>query len=879
MVRRSIVVPYYWSRYRIASPMPRFDGPAPVAAPQNMNSTKTNEFIDPIDDKFPLSIRGPLVRPDVPEDQYVDSWYVCTSMTHHLGDYRPWSASAPANAFRFRPYNEFDAKGREYVQYMREFARCNNNNNNKGDVSAMITRMSRGKGHKGFPFRDAYLTKMNEENQTTPPPTLETIMDRAVREKQQHSRVLTPMQVQRDVGRLEEPLPCAGNIPVDRSQFPFRWKTEDWYEYEVSKARNRRFVFENTDEDGIQGAEVTYKIVLEGLWDHHVMKLAEDVCMFLRDVGRQLMEEKLTSVRHMLQGLNGNSSNNNSNSNTNVEHSNGGAIDSELLAAFNAARVGPFGNTDMYDSEEVANFLRSELRRLEQQCISVINRCNVPIPGATNLYDPQVSWPHVEKLEPWVRMAEFWTSSSDTSFTELEMSTAHYEFRKHFRVIICKLPFQSTEFEKRMYDIRHWLHRQTSCEFHTIHRKTIIHDASVFPTEHDPATPTTHEHHRLFSFALDWQSAPVNRLSVHTVMEGETDWNIIAQQLGCTVQELKEENPNVETLTVGVVLHVPGNATRRLTSFGAVPRVLPLQTSSLLSSEEKEEKGSKRRIQTWEEAAAVLGCTVEELQQLNSHAALTYKQTETGEGMFDASVTELLVPVSCWDATATAEFSAVEPIYISDTPATIAARLQCTVEELQQHNGGAEGLATLLLLQKQQQQQQQQQYVRVPPTAAHPRRHVEPQLRPQAATDALLARTEAELAEQQQQQHGSMQIPDLPANAAAFPHEYHTATSRFPQTPRETDAAHDWMAYTARYLDKQFTHVAEPAPVYNVNKLWPMQQVPGKTDQTPFEEDQTWLLHPIPVQQMELHHPEKDLQDLPFVNHEQFPRSLEWTAP
>ncbi|KEG06331.1 hypothetical protein DQ04_14591020 [Trypanosoma grayi] len=87
------------------------------------------------------------------------------------------------------------------------------------------------------------------------------------------------------------------------------------------------------------------------------------------------------------------------------------------------------------------------------------------------------------------------------------------------------------------------------------------------------------------------------------------------------------------------------------------------------------------------------------------------------------------------------------------------------------------------------------------------------------------------------------------------------------------------MSYTAKYLDKQFTHQAEPTPVYNVNKLWPMQQVPGKVDQTPFEEDQTWLLHPIPVQQMEQHHPEKDLQDLPFVNHEQFPRSLEWTAP
>lgn len=818
-MRRSCASQYYWSRYRMPTQMPKFDGPAPVAAPQNMNSTKTNEFIDPIDDKFPLSIRGPLVRPDVPEDQYVDSWYVCTSMTHHLGDYRPWSASAPPNAYRFRPYNEFDAKGREYVQYMRQFARYD-------------PLKSRGKGQKGFPFRDAYLTKMNEANNTTPPPTLETIMDRAVREKHQNARILSPMQVQRDVGRLETPLPCAGNIPVDRSRFPFCWKTEDWYEYEVAKVRNRRFVFENTEEGGIHGSEVTYKIILEGFWDHHVMKLAEDVCAFLRDIGRQITEEKLGAVRRMMEGLEG------------------GAVDPELIAAFNAATIGPFGRRDDYDAEEVANFMRADLKRLEEQCLSVINRCNVPVPAATNLGDPQVSWPHVEKLEPWVRLAEFWTSSSDTSFTELEMSTAHYEFRKFFRVVICKLPFQSTEFEKRMYDMRHWLHRQTSCEFHTIYRKNIVHDAAVFPTEHDPATPTTHEHHRMFSFALDWQTAPVNRLGVMTAEDGD-DWEKVARRLGCSVEDVKNANPTMEGIEPDSVLNVPGNATRRLTSFGGGPRTLPLRTAD-----------DEKRICTWEEAATALGCSVEELQQVNGHAALTYKQNgENGEGEFDPSVTELNVPLSCWTSSPEAEFSSVELVFAGDTFATIAKRLQCSEAALKKANEDITDLSKV-------------SFVRVPADAKTPRRVVEPQLRPQAATDVLTARTGAE-----EKTFNLTNIPDLPPNAHKFPHEYHTPTSRYPTTPKDTGADIDWMSYTSQYLDKQFTHPAEPAPVYNVNKLWPMQQVPGKVDQTPFEEDQTWLLNPIPVHQMEQHHPEKDMQDLPFVNHEQFPRSLEWTAP
>ncbi|CAM40531.1 conserved hypothetical protein [Leishmania braziliensis MHOM/BR/75/M2904] len=822
-MRRSTVVRYYWSRYRIPSQMPRFDGPAPVAAPQNMNSTKTNEFIDPIDDKFPISIRGNLVRPDVPEDQYVDSWYVCTSMTHHLGDFRPWSASAPANAYRFRPYNEFDSKGREYVEHLRKYSRY-------------TPQASRGKGAKGFPFREAYLTKMNTAETTAVNPTRETIMSRAVAERLHHARVLSPLQVQRDVGRLEEPLPCAGKIMADRSTFPFRSNTEDWYEYEVAKVRNRRFVFENTNGNDASAAEVTYRIVLEGFWDHHVMKLADDVVMFLKDVGRQVVEEKLKSVRASLESL-----------------TSGRAVDPEVVAAFNASLKGPFGGPDRYDTEEVAHFLRTELERLEKQCVDLINRSNVPIPGTSNIYDPNVSWPYVEQMEPWTRLAEFWTSSSDTSFTELEMSTAHYEFRKYFRVVVVKLPFQSTEFEQRMYGIRHWLHRQTSCEFHTTYRRNVVHDSAVFPTEHDAETPPSHEHHRLFSFALDWQSAPVNYLSVELAREGDS-WASLAKRLGCSESELQAANDTLEEVVAGVAVNVPGSATRRLTSFSAAPSVLPLQP-----------RDGKPAITSWRAAAELLDCSIEELQQANGAAALTYvAAAESGDGAFDPTVKELVVPYTATAASSGSSFAAFEPVFEGDTWASIATRLGCTETELLRCNDvDVPGVAV-----------SSRSVVRVPESATTPRRILHPQLRPQAATDALLARTLGE------QVAGALgEIPSLPENAAKFPHEYHTSTSRFPATPQEPLASDNWIAYTAKYLDKQLALQDEPTPVYNVNKLWPMQQVPGKIDQTPFEEDQTWFMHPIPVQQMEQHHPEKDLQDLPFVNHEQFPRSLEWTAP
>ncbi|EPY26591.1 hypothetical protein STCU_06178 [Strigomonas culicis] len=812
-MKRSQLHRFYWARYRLPNQMPKFDGPAPVAAPQNMNSTKTNEFIDPIDDKFPVSIRGNLVRPDVPEDQYVDSWYVCTSMTHHLGDYRPWSAAAPANAYRFRPYNEFDTKGREYVTQFREF-------------DQFSPKQSRGRGQKGFPFREAFLTKMNGSQNKGDVASLQTIMDRQVEETHQLQTHLFPTQVQRDVGRIESPLPLAPGATVskEKSSFPAQWKTEDWYEYEIAKVRNRRFTFENTEGGGVKGSEVTYRLVLEGFWDHHVMKLAEDVCMFIKDVGRQIVEEKLKSVRHMLADL-----------------SRGGSIDPDLVKAFNCSTKGPFGSSDRYDVEEIAHFLRADLQRLEAQCVGLINRANVPIPGATNIGDPEVSWPHVEHLEPWVRMAEFWTSSSDTSYSDLEMSTTHYEFRKYFRVVVVKMPFKSTEFEQRLYSIRHWLHRQTSCEFHTVGRQNVVYDSSIFPSEHDPSIPTTHEHHRLFSFALDWQSSPVNYLSSERIQKDDT-WESIADRVGTTKEALLALNRHTDVLQEGQAVQIPADSKNRRTSFGL--------------SEQRLQLGEAR---TWEKAAEMVGCSVEELQQANGPATLLYDD----KSGFHKSITELNVPYTAWESYAAQEFDSSEPVLRNDTFESVAERLQCAVGELQKANPSVSDIRTVNL-------------VSVPPTAKRRRRMVHPQLRPQAASEALFPKTASE---EQLFHLDSTSITTVPENAKLFPHEYHTATSRFPQVPAEADGSESWISYTAKYLDKEFMLKSEPMPVYNVNHLWPLQQVPGKTEQTPFEEDQTWLMHPIPVQQMEQHHPEKDLQDLPFINHEQFPRSVDWQAP
>ncbi|KAG5506368.1 hypothetical protein JKF63_05870 [Porcisia hertigi] len=274
----------------------------------------------------------------------------------------------------------------------------------------------------------------------------------------------------------------------------------------------------------------------------------------------------------------------------------------------------------------------------------------------------------------------------------------------------------------------------------------------------------------------------------------------------------------MDEVVAGVAVNVPGGARRRLTSFSPTPAILPLHRGD-----------GKSAITSWRMAAELLGCSIEELQQANGAAALTYlAAADSGDGTFDPAVKELVVPYTATAASRESSFAALEPVFDTDTWESIAARLGCSKEDLLACNGA----------DSQEADVSARSVVNVPASATTPRRIIHPQLRPQAATDALLART---LGEQAVGAIGD--IPSLPPNAAQFPHEYHTPTSRFPTTPQERMSSDNWLAYTARYLDKELALQDEPAPVYNVNKLWPMQQVPGKVDQTPFEEDQTWLMH------------------------------------
>lgn len=787
----SRVLRFNWYRYRFPVQAPQMDGPAPIDAPSNMNATKSVPFIDPVDNNFPRSIRGSMTRPDVPDDQYVTNWHVCSESSINRGDLKPWTAYAPYNSFRFRPYNEFDKKGREYVAKLRGHARWS------VDPSS------------GAPLREAYLSRMNPSAVRANAPTLSTVMERTIQESCAHLPVKSPLMQNRDVGRIELPHPAAALSHPEDDVFPFAWRTEDWYEYEIANVRLKRFAMANTD-----STEVTYRIVLEALWEHHAERLADDVSRFVSEVAKQIVEEKLTSVRASIASLES------------------AALDGEIIAAFGKSRQPFHANWVNYSDDEIKQFMLRELRDIEAACADVINKCNVAGPRGA---DPSTSWPVVEKMEPWVRMAEYWSSSADRTFREMEESTKHYEFRRYYRVIVAKLPFQSTEFERRMYDIRHWLHRSTTAEFHTVYRKNLVHDLTEFPVEHDPAQRTTAQHHQLLSFALDWGTAPADFAHETRCAKGDT-WESVAQRLGCTVAALKASNPSVVDLAAAEKLTIPSSAVRR--TVVSVPATIP--TSAALCS--------------WEAVAAHVGCTVEELQELNPRAMAQYQG-----GKFGAETTELHVPQND-----TGAFAATEAVYPSDTFETIAARLGTSVADLKATNSTVQSLGSVSV-------------VTVPATATRPRRLHDPKLLSPGATEALFSNSISEAVE-----FGLPgEIPTLPANASKFPHEYHQRGHKYPAVPAEQQHTETWAQYTARYLDTELqANLAEaPKADFNVNPVWPYQQVPGKDDRAPFSEDQTWFLQHTPIQQKPLAHPDGYIQDVPLANHEQFARSMEWQAP
>lgn len=920
MLRRTQLSSNIWTRYRFPhTAVPKLDGPPPMDSPREMNRSKKYPNVDPINDPFPRAIRGDRATPDVPElTNYISQWYVLNnapmSGPRMDNELMPWTALAPTeDAFRFRPFSEFNSLGREMVKSLRVDERLRNPDGSYKSDSALSGAASE-RGAQTLPSREEYLTRMNPANVSHEGKTLSslpspcTVMDRALKERYRGIRHQTPLQKQHDVGRTEAVPRIAGTAPVDKTRFPFNWKTEDWYEYEVSRVRLQRFQFENApaaagagvgeSSSGGFSSEVTYKIILGMTWEHHVDPLADDVSAFIREVGRQVIEEKLVSVRASLQSVRT------------------APIDPELRAAYNrtAANVSSSSapsvssssfvaslQSPVYSDDEIRMQMQRELEQLEAECVRTLGLINVSTNFAASQHDyrankqrrsdPSSTWPVVEDMEPWRRMFEFWGQRADNTFGQSEASTRKYELRRFFRCVRIKLPFQSTEFEKRVYDIRHWAHQGASVEFQTIYKKNVVHDQDFFPVEHDPAERHTHEHHRMFSFALDWQTAPVNFVATTEVLvaaggEAETVAGV-AQRLGCSVESLVATNSAVFgaggggggvgagslKLKTGTILNVPADATKRLTSTSVSPKRINL--SAVPTAGDGKNNSSKHG---WDSVAAFLNCTVPELKAANGPALLTY---DDANSCFPDSVTSLQVPSSVLVATAADAFSDIEQTFVSDTFEDIAARLGCSVADLKAANPD---IATEAELAKATQ-------MKVPASARTPRRRTEPLLRNPTLSGSNNNNSSAggnnnnetftKLSGEIEQHRIPSEIPAEPENAAHnFPGEFRDSAGQYPHNPRMLAGMEDWLAYTATYLDKDLSVRAAPRPLYNENRVWPAQAVPGSMQQEPFSEDQTWLLHRIPVHTHEVSNPDQDpIQGLENVNHEQYPQSLEWRAP
>merc|ERR1712146_252866 len=165
--------------------------------------------------------------------------------------------------------------------------------------------------------------------------------------------------------------------------------------------------------------------------------------------------------------------------------------------------------------------------------------------------------------------------------------------------------------------------------------------------------------------------------------------------------------------------------------------------------------------------------------------------------------------------------------------------------------------------------------VRVPTSATRKRRIRHELSRHDSETAELFPNLVGERAARDLPPH----FPNSPEGASNFPDEYHGSDMTYPAQPAKLDGAESWLAYTAQYLDRGLTVAAEPRPAYTTNVAWPAQPIPGTEQQTPFEEDQTWMLARIPHQKHELFHPDQHLQDQPQTNNELVAESVERTAP
>ena len=659
---------------------------------------------DPVNDAFPVTIRGGDTRPDVPNDQWVDQSFAINTTTPFNHDLKPWSSSAPENAYRFRPHDDFDKVGRRMVEQLRRHER--------GTAS----------------FKDAHLSKMKGDRRPTAPSKC-ALMDRAL---QQHHRGIAHVSAeaeQRDAGRLEQP-PAAASLPVEA--FPFKWNSEDWYEYEVAQIRMKRFEIENQGTGSPAASEVTYKLLIGSDWDHHLNHLADDMTAFIRDVARGIIEEKLAAVRSSMSSY----------------EVGGAAVDRELREAFN------HGDND-YDDDEIAAFALRELQGLEAECVRTLGLINSSRNDFVDSSDANQCWPVVETMEPWRKMVEFWMSRNTVTLTSIERSTRKYEFRKYFRTIKIKMPFQSSEFERRMYDMRHWLHRRCSVEFQTLHKKNLVHDAGRFPVEHDPATkPTVHDH-SMFSFALDWQQSPADFARILTAKEGDT-FESIASGAGCTTAALRQSNPSLRSIKAGAEVVLPRSASVR---HLATPRTEPMMVQ--LTDE----------MRTWEAAASAIGVTVEELQTANPVALKTYKDGFT--------VGQLKAPFDLTGPT-DAEFATEERTFMNDSFESVAQRLGTTVPALKAANPSVTSPSDV-------------ETVSVPQSATRKRRHQHSLHRSDAETAELFP----SLVGDRDIREIPQEFPTAPERANEFPDEF-DVTVPYPRQPKETLAVDSWLATLLR---------------------------------------------------------------------------------
>eukprot|EP00759_Apiculatamorpha_spiralis_P019755 PhF_6_TR25517/c0_g1_i2/m.35646 len=162
------------------------DGPPSADAPQPLNLTRTKDWVDPVESSLGKKIRGThRVHADVPDRHFHHQWFILNSTTFPA-TVGPWSAEAPENSFRYRPFPEFDSKARETLESM--------------------YKQPSEYGTESMPHRDTYLSMMARRdlhNKKPSEPSLCTLMDRAVDTTLHRKELVSPLQEQRDVGRIE----------------------------------------------------------------------------------------------------------------------------------------------------------------------------------------------------------------------------------------------------------------------------------------------------------------------------------------------------------------------------------------------------------------------------------------------------------------------------------------------------------------------------------------------------------------------------------------------------------------------------------------------------------------------------------------------------